>query len=112
MKEIKAIIQPHILKRVLEALESLPHFHGATVSDCRGHGRGGGVDDQPPGENLFYLAPKTKLEIFCDDAHVEQLVATIAAAARTGHPGDGIITVVEVPLVVRVRTGERQELAV
>ncbi len=112
MKEIKAIIQPHMLQRVLQALQSLPHFSGATVSDCRGHGRGGGTADNPPGENLFYLAPKIKLEIFCDDAHVDQLVSTITSAAHTGNPGDGIVMVVELPLVVRVRTGERQEAAV
>lgn len=112
MKEIKAIIQPHMLKRVLDALQNLPHFSGATVSDCRGHGRGGGSADRPPGENLFYLAPKTKLEIFCDEAHVDQVVAAITTAAHTGNPGDGIVAVVEAPLVVRVRTGERQEHAV
>ncbi|HMO83591.1 MAG TPA: P-II family nitrogen regulator [Lacipirellulaceae bacterium] len=112
MKEIKAVIQPHMLERVLHALQSLPHFSGATVSDCRGHGRGGGAGEKPPGEDLFYLAPKIKLEIFCGDADAEKLVTTIATAARTGNPGDGIIIVVEAPLVVRVRTGERQELAV
>lgn len=112
MKEIKAIIQPHMLQRVLHALQALPHFSGATVSDCRGHGRGGGAGEKPPGEDLFYMAPKIKLEIFCCDADVEKLVATITAAARTGNPGDGIVMVAEAPLVVRVRTGERQELAV
>ena len=42
MKEIKAIIQPHVLTRVMEALHSLPHFPGVTVNDCQGQGRGRG----------------------------------------------------------------------
>ena len=42
MKEIKAIIQPHMLSRVREALGELPHFPGMTVTKCRGLGRGRG----------------------------------------------------------------------
>jgi nitrogen regulatory protein PII len=38
MKEIKAIIQPHMLTKVMEALHALPHFPGITISDCRGQG--------------------------------------------------------------------------
>lgn len=43
MKEIKAIIQPHMLTRVMDALHALPHFPGVTVSDCQGQGRGRGA---------------------------------------------------------------------
>jgi nitrogen regulatory protein P-II 1 len=43
MKEIKAIIQPHMLGKVMDALHALPHFPGATVSDCQGQGRGRGT---------------------------------------------------------------------
>ena len=112
MKEIKAIIHPHMLRHVLNALHAQPHFHGVTVSDCRGQGRGGGADEPPPSEMVLDFAVKTKLEIFCDDAHVESLVETIRAAAHTGRPGDGIIMIADLPLVVRIRTGERQEAAV
>jgi nitrogen regulatory protein P-II 1 len=112
MKEIKAIIHPHMLLHVLKALHALPHFHGVTVSDCRGQGRGGGKGEALAAEQVLDFASKTKLEIFCDDEHVEHLVETIRAAAHTGRPGDGIIMVADLPLVVRIRTGERQERAV
>ncbi|MBK7093491.1 MAG: hypothetical protein IPH59_17545 [bacterium] len=42
MKEIRAIIQPHMLSRVREGLEELSHFPGMTVTKCRGLGRGRG----------------------------------------------------------------------
>ena len=112
MKEIKAIIHPHMLRHVLKALHALPHFNGLTISDCRGQGRGGGSNEAPPAEMVLDFAVKTKIELFCDDAHVEPLVETIRAAAHTGRPGDGIIMVADLPLVLRIRTGERQEAAV
>lgn len=112
MKEIKAIIQPNMLRHVINALHALPHFTGVTVSDCKGQGRGGGANEPPPAEQVLDFAPKTKLELFCDDEHVEPLVETIRNAAHTGRPGDGIIMVADLPLVVRIRAGERQERAV
>ena len=112
MKEIKAIIHPHMLRHVLKALHALPHFNGLTISDCKGQGRGGGAGEAPPSELVLDYAVKTKLEIFCDDEHAESLVETIRAAAYTGRPGDGIIMVADLPLVLRIRTGERQEAAV
>lgn len=33
MKEIKAIIQPHMLSKVMELRRARPHCRGATVSD-------------------------------------------------------------------------------
>ena len=112
MKEIKAIVQPHMVERVMEALHRLPHFAGATVGDCLGQGRGGGAGEAPSTESAFEFARKTKIEVFCDDAHADELVETIRGSAHTGRPGDGIIMVADLSLVLRIRTGERQEGAV
>lgn len=112
MKEIKAVIQPHMLQRVLEALHRLPHFPGATISDCRGQGRGGGQGDAPPAEQTLGLSDKVKLEIFCDNGYASELVHVIRQAAHTGRPGDGIIMIADLPRVVRIRTGEEQDEAV
>ena len=40
MKEIKAILQPHIVTRVVRALHALPHFPGLTLSDARARDAG------------------------------------------------------------------------
>ena len=113
MKEIKAIIQPHMLGRVLEALHGVPHFPGVTVSDCQGQGRGRGPGGhyQAAQDNIFFKK-MTKLEIFCSDAILAELVAVIQRAAHTGNPGDGVIMVAELAQVVRVRTGQQQDAAV
>lgn len=113
MKEIKAIIQPHMLGKVIEALHALPRFPGVTISECHGQGRGRGKGGQyMPTEESIYFHERTKLEICCDDAACDELVALIRRTARTGNPGDGMITVADLTRVVRVRTGEEYQEAV
>jgi nitrogen regulatory protein P-II 1 len=113
MKEIKAVLQPHVLTRVMEALHSLPHFPGATVSDCQGQGRGRGKGGSyVPNEETIFFSKKSKLEIFCADALCDEFVDVIQRAAHTGHPGDGVIMVADLHRVVRIRTGEEQDEAV
>ena len=113
MKEIKAIIQPHMLNKVMEALRALPHFPGVTVSDCRGQGRGQGAGGRYVAtEETIDLEKMAKLELFCADAICDELVNVIRKAAHTGNPGDGVIMVAELPRVVRVRTGAEQNEAV
>jgi nitrogen regulatory protein P-II 1 len=113
MKEIKAVLQPHMLNRVMAALHVLPHFPGATVSDCQGQGRGRGRDGHfiADDETIFF-SKKCKLEIFCADAVCDEIVLTIQRAAHTGNRGDGVIMVADTPRVIRIRTGEDQEESV
>lgn len=113
MKEIKAIIQPHMLQRVMDALHALPHFPGVTVSDCQGQGRGRGKGGhfEPTNETIFF-AKKLKLELFCADAQADEVTRTIQQAAHTGNSGDGIIMVADLARVVRIRTGGEQDEAV
>lgn len=113
MKEIKAIIQPFMLQRVCEALDAIPDLPGLTVSTVSGWGRTrakGSTNSVEHGGHRFIQ--KTKLEVVVDDAKVQQVVATILAAARTGNIGDGKIFVYQVDDAIRIRTGDRGEEAV
>lgn len=113
MKEIKAILQPHTLTRVMEALHTLPHFPGVTVSDCQGQGRGRGRGGSyVPNQETIFFEKKSKLEILCADALWAEIVEVIRRAAHTGNPGDGVIMVADLHRVVRIRTGEEQDEAV
>ncbi len=113
MKEVKAIIQPHMLNRVMDALHALPHFPGVTVSDCLGQGRGRGAGGQYVAtEETIGFHKMAKLELFCADACAEEIVRVIQIAAHTGNPGDGVILVVDLPRVVRIRSGQEQAEAV
>ena len=104
MREIKAIIQPHMLQHVLDALHEIEGLPGATVSDVRGFGRGGVQKSRSRGAELEHVH-KTQLEIVVPDELAEKVVEVISRAAHTGNAGDGKIFVLPVLDVVQIRTG-------
>lgn len=110
MKEIKAIIQPFMLERVLHALAAIEVLPGVTVSQVTGWGkaRGEGVSDAIR-EGEHRLAKKTKLEIVVSDSLAHQVAEAISASARTGNVGDGKIFVYDVQDAIKIRTGGRSE---
>lgn len=109
MKEIKAIVQTHLVGRVFDALQALRHFPGVTISPCEGYGRGRGQGGKfLATDDNFVLAQHTKLEVFCTDEECDRVMHAIQRSAHTGHAGDGLIIVVELADVVRIRTGEKQ----
>jgi nitrogen regulatory protein P-II 1 len=114
MKEVKAIIQPFMLTKVIEALEKINGLPGMTVDkDVRGFGRTDQVLEQHRiVDDMVEYVAKIKLEIVVHDEMVEQVVRTIQAAARTGNPGDGKIFIIDVEDVIKIRTNERGEKAI
>ncbi len=107
MQLITAIIKPHALDAVKDALKSVG-ITGLTVSEVRGFGRQGGHTETYRGtEYTIDFVPKAMIEVLVDDADVDKVVDTIAASARTGKIGDGKIWVTEVSRAVRIRTGEQ-----
>jgi nitrogen regulatory protein P-II 2 len=106
MKYIIAVIQPHRLDAVREALAAIG-VQGLTVSEVRGFGRQKGQTEVYRGaEYTMHYVPKAKLEIAVDDALADQVVETIGDSARTGRIGDGKVFVLDLEGAMRVRTGE------
>ena len=106
MKYIIAIIKPHRLEAVREALANLG-VEGMTVSEVKGHGRQKGHTEIYRGaEYVVNFLPKVKVEIAIGEDLADKVVETIREAARTGQIGDGKIFVLPVEKVVRIRTGE------
>jgi nitrogen regulatory protein PII len=106
MKYIIAVIQPHHLEAVREALAGIG-VQGLTVSEVRGFGRQKGQTEVYRGaEYTMQYVPKAKLEIAVDAAIADAVVEAIGNAARTGHIGDGKVFVLDLEGVMRVRTGE------
>ncbi|HID76351.1 MAG TPA: P-II family nitrogen regulator [Planctomycetaceae bacterium] len=98
MKEIKAIIQPFMLTRVLEGLREVEGLPAVTVSEVRGYSV---VDPD------YEPRVKTKLEVMVPDTLVEPVVEVIQRHAHTGRRGDGRIFVIAIDQTVKIRTGER-----
>ncbi|MGB3023113.1 MAG: P-II family nitrogen regulator [Methyloceanibacter sp.] len=106
MKYIIAVIQPHRLDAVREALAAIG-VQGLTVTEVRGFGRQKGQTEIYRGaEYTMHYVPKVKLEIAVDDALADSVVETIGEAARTGRIGDGKVFVLDLEGAMRVRTGE------
>jgi nitrogen regulatory protein P-II 2 len=107
MKLVIAIIKPHKLDEVREALGGID-VQGLTVSEARGYGRQKGHTEIYRGaEYETSLVPKIRLEVVVTADYADRVVETIEHAARTGSIGDGKIFVVDVERAVRIRTGEQ-----
>jgi nitrogen regulatory protein P-II 1 len=104
---VTAVIKPFKLEEVKDALKSIG-VQGITVSEVKGTGRQGGHTETYRGsEYVVEFLPKVRLDVLCDTSDADQVIDTIAAAARTGKIGDGKIWATSVDRVVRVRTNER-----
>jgi len=106
MKLLIAIIKPHKLDDVREALSEVG-VQGLTVTEVKGFGRQKGHTELYRGaEYVVDFLPKTKLEIALDDDQVDAAIEAIIKAAGTGKIGDGKIFVQDLGQAVRIRTGE------
>ncbi len=106
MQLITAIIKPHMLDQVKDALKGVG-IQGLTVSEVKGFGRQGGHTETYRGtEYSIDFVPKIKVEVLVDADLSDKVVDTITGAAQSGKIGDGKIWVVDVERAVRIRTGE------
>ena len=113
MKKIEAIIRPEKVNDVKQALDDLG-FHGMNFLQVTGRGAQRGIVHQGRGgESVTVdMLPKIKVEVVVADMAVDRAIDAIIRAARTGNIGDGKIFVIPVETAVRVRTGERGDVAV
>lgn len=109
MKKIEAVIQPHKLEDVRQALKAIG-VDGMTILEVRGHGRQRGHKEVYRGmEYDVDLLPKVKLEMVVPDDRYEEVVQTVVASARTGRIGDGKVFVFDVLEAIRIRNDDRGE---
>jgi len=111
VKKIEAIIQPHKLEQVRDALKDLG-VDGITISEVRGHGRQKGHTEMYRGQEYTVdLLPKIKLELVVADTQLEQTVGKLGEAARCGKIGDGGTIISSIDEAIRIRNGDRGESA-
>lgn len=109
MKKIEAIIQPHKLDEVKEALTGIG-VDGISITEIRGHGRQKGHKEVYRGmEYEVDLLPKIKIETIVADSRWEEIARTISGAARTGRIGDGKIFIYDVLEAIRIRNDDTGE---
>jgi nitrogen regulatory protein P-II 1 len=112
VKLIIATIKPFKLEEVREALTTAG-VRGMMVTEIKGFGlQSGHTEIYRGAEYAVNFVPKVKLEIVVADDVADDIVATIARAAKTDKIGDGKIFVLDVESALRVRTGETNENAI
>jgi nitrogen regulatory protein P-II 1 len=108
MKLIKAIVRPNKVDDVREGLEKLS-ISGMTVTEVRGHGKQKGHTAIYRGKEYnVSLLPKMDIEVVLQDDRVDDAIAAIIQAARTGEIGDGRVFVMPVDHTYQIRTGESE----
>ena len=111
MQMIEAVIKPHKLDNVKQALAKLGIL-GVTAVECKGFGRQMGHTERYRGAKMDVgFVPKVLLKICVKDAESEAAVSAIVESARSGEVGDGKIFVYPIAQVVRIRTGETGDQA-
>ena len=111
MQMIEAVVKPHKLDAVKQGLAKLGIL-GVTAVECKGFGRQMGHTERYRGAKMDVgFVPKVLLKIAVKEDDAEKAVATIIENARTGEVGDGKIVVNPIASVYRIRTGEKNELA-
>jgi nitrogen regulatory protein P-II 2 len=111
MKIVMAVIKPFKLDEVREALTGMG-IQGLTVTEVKGYGRQKGHTEIYRGaEYAVSFLPKLKIEVAVASDQVERVIEAITNAAKTGQIGDGKIFVYQIDQAVRIRTGERDAVA-
>ena len=108
MKKIEAIIKPHKLDEVKQALSDLG-IQGLTAYEVKGFGRQKGHPEVYLGSEMYAIdfVPKVKIEVIVVDELADKVEDAIIASASTGKIGDGKVFTYDCEKAVRIRTGER-----
>ena len=106
MKLVTAVIKPHMVEAVTDALHDID-VNGITITEARGHGRQRGhTEVYRGGEYTVDFLPKVEIKVLTADGDTEKIANTIIDAARTDSIGDGKLWIQPVEMTVRIRTGE------
>ena len=107
MKLVKAYVRDFMANRVVTALKDLkaPRM---TVVDAKALGDEIGQEVLDISAKIGSTYTKmVKIELVCTDEYVKKTKDTIMATARTGHKGDGLITVSPIEEATSIRTGKK-----
>ena len=112
MKRIETVIRPEKLESLKEALNEM-QIRGITITPVMGCGNQLGWKESVRGsDTVLTILPKIMLILIIADDKLEETIKTIIRVAQTGEVGDGKIFVSEVTDCIRIRTGERGEIAI
>jgi len=112
MKLVIGIVRPEKANDVLETLFRA-QVRGFSITRVQGHGGELERVETYRGTTVkMGLSDKVRFEIAVSDPFVEPTIKALCEGGRTGEVGDGKIFVLPLERVVRIRSGETDDLAV
>jgi len=112
MKLIVAYLQPEKLNEVKQELYK-EEIYKISVTNAMGCGQQMGYTETYRGVDVeVNLLKKVRIEIAVTDGFVDKTIDAIIKGARTGEIGDGKIFVLPVEQSIRIRSGEKGDVAI
>lgn len=111
MKKLEIIIKPEKLDDVKHIMDKC-QAKGLMISSIMGYGNQKGLKQMYRGNQYnVNILPKSRIETVTDEESAEKIIKCILEEISTGNFGDGKIFVYDVEDAIRIRTGERGEVA-
>ena len=108
MKQVKAIIKPYMVSKVIKALNDHANFPDVVISSVVVFGHPGEMNSNIKiFHEYFGYAKKVKLEFLIPDDQLDLVIDLINSNAYTGNLGDGQIFVSTVDEVMEIQIGEK-----
>lgn len=112
MKLIVAYVQPEKLNEVKQELYK-EEIYKISVTNAMGCGQQMGYTETYRGVDVeVNLLKKVRIEIAVTDGFVDKTIDAIIKGARTGEIGDGKIFVLPIEQSIRIRSGEKGDVAI
>jgi nitrogen regulatory protein P-II 1 len=91
MKQIIAIVRPHLAEQVLDGLRRAP-IEAMSVLEVKGFGRQKSyLDEYQETDFDQTFMPKVEITLWVDDTRCEEVMERVVSIARCGRIGDGKI---------------------
>ena len=104
MKEIRAIVRPARVARLREALRAIPNFPGVTMLRAEGFTAPAEIGKRTVREELTDFTDKVLVTVIADEAMVAPIREAIIESCHTGTVGDGLVWVLDIEEMHRIRT--------
>ncbi len=105
MKEIRAIVRPGRVQRLRDTLRAIPNFPGVTLVKAEGFTAPASTTRRTVREELVDFSDKVMMSVLCEDEMVVPIRSAIMESCSTGQIGDGLVWVVDIGEIHRVRDG-------
>jgi len=102
-RKVTAIIRCESCEKVAQTLQKLG-VHGFSISKVKGYGEYADLYSND------WMVSHARIEIFTEASKAEEIAEAIMETAHVGLEGDGIIAVLPVEKLFRIRTGSEFKL--